>query len=231
MASTNTICGEVLSKHTAQYFLELWHSLHINILWALECDTNHNLASQKLSTWTVRSTPTPDTFDEAIVIMKSKIASQDVSIYEEWKDIKYGSAYNWPRSPYSKSLWTEFSHAMKLKMWEARNWFSHNFGKRKTTLEEEKEQWCRLLQEYRELLPVIEELVGKLEAALGDEGAWMGSGDAFVKDKIQPYYARDCIAVQLLVAVGHQKRRAGERQTKLAELDDQVREQCELKKP
>ena len=71
----------------------------------------------------------------------------------------------------------------------------------------------------------------KLEAAVGDEAAWTVDGDAPVRDVKQNHYARDCAAVQLVVVVGYQKRRAQERQAGLAELDDTVRKQCELHNP
>jgi hypothetical protein len=228
---SNTICGATLTKYTAQYLLELSQALYNNITFALDCDSRYGLAQQEQTTWTVRSARKPEPIDDAIVIMKGKIASHHVSVYEEWKETKYSSAVNWPWSSYGESLWSRVSHAMNLPMCEARNWFSHHFGKRKTKLEEEQEHWKTLLQEYKDLLPVVSELVEKLEAALDDEAAWVQEGGALTNAKTQPRYAYECVAVLMVIAAAHQKSRAQKRQALLDKLDYAARKEYELKLP
>jgi hypothetical protein len=228
---SNTICGMVLTKYTAQYILELSQALYNNITFALDCDNRYGLAKQEQNTWAVRSSRKPEPIDDAIVIMKGKIASHHVSIYEEWKEIMYSSAVNWPWSQYEESLWNRVSHAMNFPMYEARNWFSHDFGKRKTTLEEEQEHWKTLLQEYKDLLPVVSKLVEKLEAALDDEAAWVQEGGALTNAKTQPRYAYECVAVLMVIAAVHQKSRAQKRQALLDKLDYAARKEYELRLP
>jgi hypothetical protein len=228
---SNTICGVVLTKYTAQYILELSQALYNNITFALDCDNRCGLAKQEQNTWAVRSSRKPEPIDDAIVIMKGKIASHHVSIYEEWKEIMYSSAVNWPWSQYEESLWNRVSHAMNFPMYEGRNWFSHDFGKRKTTLEEEQGHWKTLLQEYKDLLPVVSKLVEKLEAVLDDEAAWVQEGGALTNAKTQPRYAYECVAVLMVIAAVHQKSRAQKRQALLDKLDYAARKEYELRLP
>jgi hypothetical protein len=195
------------------------------------CDSRYGLAKQEQTSWAVRSSRKPEPIDEAIAIMKSKIASHHISIYEEWKDIRYERTVNWPWSMYKESLWNRVSHAMNLPMYEAWNWFSHDFGRRKTTLEEEQEQWKMLLEECRDLLPVVSELIEKLEPALDDEAAWVQEGGALTNAKTQPRYAYECVAVLLVIAAAHQKPRAQKRQALFNELDYATRKEYELKLP
>jgi hypothetical protein len=60
----------------------------------------------------------------------------------------------------------------------------------------------------------------KLEAALRDEDAWRET--ASVHDNTLPYYAKDYVAVQLLVAVKHQTSREQVRQSALDRLESRL---------
>jgi hypothetical protein len=226
------ICGGDLSRYQAQYFPEFSQSLCNNITFALECEDKHGLSSQKHTTWAVRTARSPDPTDKAIIMMKDKTATQHVSIFEEWKQMSFASAH-WLWSQHGESLWTRVYYATNYPFSDVRNWFSHQNGKRNTTLGEEQKTWKKLLKKYKDLLPVASELIIKLEAALEDEEAWErdASADAQSVNKQQSHYTTDCLAVLEVIAAEHQKSRAQLGHGKFEKLVDSVRKMYELNVP
>jgi hypothetical protein len=201
---SNIICGEVLSKATAEHYLELTQSLHNLITYTFDRDSKYGLASQKQDTWSLRSARHPDTLDESISDIKSRIHSRHVGFYEDWKQIKYEATVKWPIPEYAGSLWETFSRAMDQNrpICEMRNWFSHEFGKRGGTLGVENEKFKGLQEAYASLLPALTELLEKLELALQDGAAWAPYHEVKARrsEQNQPEYTRDTMAVQLELA-------------------------------
>ncbi|CAN9365242.1 unnamed protein product [Alternaria alternata] len=206
---SNNICGKVLSKATAEHYLELTQSLHNLIIFTLDCDNKYCLASQKQDTWSLRSARRPDPLDEHISNIKSRIHSRHVGFYEDWKEIKYEAAFKWPVSEHAGSLWTIFARAMDQdrSIYEMRNWFSHDFGKRGGTLKVENEKFNGLQEAYKSLLPGLTELLAKLELALQDEAAWVSESKVKARkyEENQPEYTRDTMAVQLELVARQEK--------------------------
>ncbi|KNG44618.1 hypothetical protein TW65_08543 [Stemphylium lycopersici] len=206
---SNVISGMVLDKRTARHYVELLQTLYNTIIYALDRDNKCGLASQTQITWAVRAARRPDPLDEEITTVKSKIQSFHVGFYEEWKVMKYESRIKWPVSPNKGSLWNTFARAMDQDrpIYEMRNWFSHEFGKRTATLEEENEKFEELLQEYIDFLPSLSSLLKKLEAALNDEAVW--APESAIKARQvregQPEYMRDSKTVQEELAAEHQR--------------------------
>ncbi|KAH9878871.1 hypothetical protein J1614_002306 [Plenodomus biglobosus] len=204
MSSANKICGKVLGKEEAKHFLGIVTTFYMVITQALTSNRNMDWPSQKVSWWDIKTNPDADHMDQAIVTAKSDIAMNHVISYEEVKALKYNDyRYNWPEAPYNESLWTRFWWAMAedSPIYQMRNWFSHELGRKNTTLEQEKEKFDTLLQAYRDLLPVLEELKGKLGAALEDDAAWALHAEVRAKmhDPNQPAYSLDCEAVVLRI--------------------------------
>ena len=206
---SNNICGKVLSKATAEHYLELTQSLHNLIIFTLDCDNKYCLASQKQDTWSLRSARRPDPLDEHISNIKSRIHSRHVGFYEDRKEIKYEAAFKWPVSEHAGSLWTIFARAMDQdrSIYEMRNWFSHDFGKRGGTLNVENEKFNGLQEAYKSLLPGLTELLAKLELALQDEAAWVSESKVKARkyEENQPEYTRDTMAVQLELVARQEK--------------------------
>ncbi|KAG9188175.1 hypothetical protein G6011_02098 [Alternaria panax] len=221
---SNIICGEVLRKATAQHYLELTQSLHNLITYTLDHDSEHGLASQKQDTWSLRSARRPDPLDESISNIKSKIHSCHVGFYEDWKDIKYGTEIKWPKPEHAGSLWKVFARAMDQDrpIYEMRNWFSHDFGKRGGTLDVENERFNGLQEAYESLLPSLTELLAKLELAIQDEAAWKPESTVKAQkcEQNQPEYTKDTMVVQLELAARQEKLIA---MTKQVEIDHAVR--------
>jgi hypothetical protein len=216
---SNYICGVVLSKATAQHYFELAQSLHNIATYTLDCDNRFGLTSQKQHTWSLRSARHPDPLDEKISDIKSRIHSCHVGLYEDWKAIKYESAVKWPVSPYAGSLWRTFAKTMDQDqpIYEMRNWFSHDFGKRGGTLEVENEKFTGLQEAYGSSLPCLTEMLLKLEEGLQDEAAWVGQSEVKARrnEEDQPEYTKDTMVVQLEIAAAHEKFLASMKQAEI----------------
>jgi hypothetical protein len=206
---SNNICGTVLTKSTAQHYLELTQSFYNIATYMLHCDDEFGLASQKQDTWSLRSARHPDPLDEHISDIKARIHSRHVGAYEDWKEIKYESMIKWPTSEHDGSLWNIFSRAMAQDqpIYEMRNWFSHDFGKRGGALEEENERFKGLQEAYKSFLPTLAELQLKLEEALQDEAAWVGHSEAKARryEEDLPEYTKDTMVVQLKLEAARKK--------------------------
>jgi len=194
------ICGEIVSRDMATHFLGLTMSLYRNITKAVASNGELPWSDQTAPMWAVDSARRPDPMDEAMVKVKGDVVSQHVRFYEEYKAIKYNDySYNWPQSQYPESLWTSFTRAMDQDrpVYQLRNWFSHELGRRTVTLAQEKEKFGQLLSVYQDVLPVLEELIGKLEAGLDDGDAWAPSPAIAERkhDSQQAAYSHDCEAV------------------------------------
>lgn len=201
---SNMICGEVLSRDMATHFLGLSVSLYKNITKALTSNGELPWSNQTAPMWAVDSARKPDPMDEAIVKAKGDVVSQHVRFYEEYKAIKYDDyTYQWPRGEYPESGWASFTRAMDQDqpIYQLRNWFSHELGRRTVTLGQEKENFGKLLSAYQDFLPVLEELMGKLEAGLEDGDAWASSPVVAERkhDPQLPAYSHDCEAVLLRI--------------------------------
>ncbi|KAF1842820.1 uncharacterized protein K460DRAFT_356632 [Cucurbitaria berberidis CBS 394.84] len=202
---SNIICGTILDRSTARHILELSRIIHRAVTLALRSNKKHDFTRQTKSTWAISAAKNLDPLDEDIWRAKSEIASRHISFYEEWKAIKYEEhAWTWPKSKYSSSLWRTFQRAMDQNrpIYELRNWFSHEYGVRRTTVEAEQEQFERLLQEYKDLQPILKELIVNLEAGLEDILAWGNPYDVSSRsllDDKQPGYTQDCKAVCLKI--------------------------------
>ncbi|KAL1795192.1 hypothetical protein ACET3X_007008 [Alternaria dauci] len=223
---SNNICGKVLSRATAQHYLELTQSLHNLITFTLDSDSKYDLASQKQDTWSLRSDRHPDPLDENISNIKSRIHSRHVGFYEDWKEIKYEAAFKWPVAEHAGSLWRIFARAMDQDrpIYEMRNWFSHDFGKRGGSVEVENEKFNGLQEAYESLLPDLTELLSKLEQALQDEAAWVSEPEVKARkyEENQPEYTRDTMVVQLELAARQEKLYA---MMKLVEVDPAAQEE------
>ncbi|KAF2847610.1 hypothetical protein T440DRAFT_403228, partial [Plenodomus tracheiphilus IPT5] len=175
----NKICGKVLREDQAEHMLGLTTFFLNNITRALASDEKINWSSQTASTWEIRSSNNADPLDEAIADAKSIVASAHVSFYEDFKAIKYNAlSWTWPDACPAvmdqESLWARFWWAMDQDQhfYRMRNWCSHDLGVCKTTLADEMDMFQKLLESYRDFLPVVEELVGKLKHGVEDKAAW-----------------------------------------------------------
>lgn len=137
-----------------------------------------------------------------------------MSIYEEWKGIQCNEAdaeVQWPKSKHGCSLWSQFHREMDdgHAIYQLRNWFCHEFGRRNTVLDLEKERSDTLLKAYQKLLPLLGGLITKLEAALEDDGAWaeISLAQARLQAGVWPEYGEDCAAVKEAIRAEEEKLR------------------------
>jgi hypothetical protein len=73
-------------------------------------------------------------------------------------------------------------------VYELRNSFPHDFGVQNSSFEDQRKRSADLVRYYENLLPLVKELVSKLEAALLDEDAWTDHyvGQARLRNDGQP---------------------------------------------
>ena len=64
------------------------------------------------------------------------------------------------------------THGYFPPVYELRNWFSYDLGVQNSSLDDQQKRFRELLRYYENLLPLVKELVTKLEASLLDEDAW-----------------------------------------------------------
>ncbi|CAN9281194.1 unnamed protein product [Alternaria alternata] len=175
---SNNICGKVLSKATAEHYLELTQSLHNLIIFTLDCDNKYCLASQKQDTWSLRSAlssrppgPTHFQYQEQNTFTPRGILRRPE------RDQVRSRILSGLVSEHAGSLWTIFARAMDQdrSIYEMRNWFSHDFA--------------------------------KLELALQDEAAWVSESKVKARkyEENQPEYTRDTMAVQLELVARQEK--------------------------
>jgi len=230
---SNQISGLMLSSFDSTTLLSFLYTILHKVDSALKASSSSPLLSQTQTTWEVLACKRPDAQAYSVTNAKKIIAADIVSMVEEFKKIKWEYVMNWPVSPFKESVWSILGHSLEMgTIYQIRNWCSHEFGIKESTLKQEQEKFETLIEHYKMLHPLVEELVEKLEAGLEDEAAWCGIID-FNDRRLAcgaelPWYTKDCEAVQARLASEQERFRAmlEERDSRSEEEEVWVQVEC-----
>jgi hypothetical protein len=211
----NKISGVVRSSSNSTILLPFLYTILHKLNFVLN-STSHqqHLALQAQTVWEVLACKRPDAQTYSLANARKIIASDIVAIVEQYKNIRFEYTMKWPASPFTESVWTVLGQSMEWGiLYSCRNSCSHNFGVKDVTAEEENKMFEMVVKHYKMLLPLVEGLVNKLEAAVEDEAAWDGSVQELnarylALEEGVPWYSEDCEAVQLQIVLQQERLQA-----------------------
>jgi hypothetical protein len=202
----NKICRQIFSRKVAEDRLEYLQLLHGMMSKNLNAIDKFGLTEVDINSHAVYRASNPDPKELDTVTAMDSIAERHMILRERWADEKM--AFNnytretvlvpGARGTYQSvcdktSLWCQIYYGMETFR-GSRNYFAHSYHRYPS--DDESGPFRFMKQLYGAVLPAIQTIIDKLQAAIDDKEYWLTDKVTRMNQVDEPEYALDCDLVE-----------------------------------